>query len=208
MAELPNSGPIGVYPGPERSALDAQPLPRDQMSDEYTEGSDESFTDKRRREHLESAAHISAESLARRHEVQGVHLRSIIWFAVSLLVAMTVLSVLLWWLLGRWVNQPLSLSWQLVPAQVTPVPAPGPGVDASAIADRPARIAPALEKLATYGWVDRQKGIVRIPIERAMDLLVQRGLKARSAVTVTLGTYPPANLDSSGGLASGGNRAP
>jgi hypothetical protein len=33
--------------------------------------------------------------------------------------------------------------------------------------------------LSTYGWVDEQAGIVRIPIERAMDLLSQRGLPVR-----------------------------
>lgn len=30
--------------------------------------------------------------------------------------------------------------------------------------------------LYSYGWVDQKAGIVRIPIDRAMDLLVQRGL--------------------------------
>ena len=30
--------------------------------------------------------------------------------------------------------------------------------------------------LTTYGWVDRDTGVVRIPIERAMDLLAERGL--------------------------------
>lgn len=30
--------------------------------------------------------------------------------------------------------------------------------------------------LSTYGWVDRQAGIVRIPIDRAMEILSQRGL--------------------------------
>jgi len=34
-------------------------------------------------------------------------------------------------------------------------------------------------KLATYNWVDKDKGIVRIPIDRAMDLIVQRGLPVR-----------------------------
>jgi hypothetical protein len=34
-------------------------------------------------------------------------------------------------------------------------------------------------KLATYGWVDKDKGIVRIPIDRAMELIVQRGLPVR-----------------------------
>jgi len=34
--------------------------------------------------------------------------------------------------------------------------------------------------LYTYGWVDEKAGMVHIPIERAMDLLVQRGLPVRA----------------------------
>jgi hypothetical protein len=33
--------------------------------------------------------------------------------------------------------------------------------------------------LNSYGWVDRKAGIVRIPVQRALELLVQRGLPAR-----------------------------
>lgn len=33
--------------------------------------------------------------------------------------------------------------------------------------------------LNSYGWVDQQTGVVRIPIDRAMQLLVQRGLPTR-----------------------------
>jgi hypothetical protein len=33
--------------------------------------------------------------------------------------------------------------------------------------------------LYSYGWVDEKAGTVRIPIEHAMDLLVQRGLPVR-----------------------------
>jgi hypothetical protein len=36
------------------------------------------------------------------------------------------------------------------------------------------------ETLASYGYIDQKAGIVRIPIERAMDLIAQRGLPARS----------------------------
>jgi hypothetical protein len=35
--------------------------------------------------------------------------------------------------------------------------------------------------LNSYGWVDRKSGIVRIPINRAMELLAQRGLPSRPA---------------------------
>ena len=30
--------------------------------------------------------------------------------------------------------------------------------------------------LHSYGWIDREGGVVRIPIERAMELLAERGL--------------------------------
>jgi hypothetical protein len=59
--------------------------------------------------------------------------------------------------------------------------------------------------LDTYGWVDRSSGTVRIPIDRAMQLLLQRGLpdvgagqtplslmQARPAETAT----PPQLLES------------
>jgi hypothetical protein len=34
------------------------------------------------------------------------------------------------------------------------------------------------EQLESYGWVDKEGGVVRIPIERAMDLVIERGLAA------------------------------
>ncbi len=34
--------------------------------------------------------------------------------------------------------------------------------------------------LNNYGWVDKQTGTVRMPIDRAMDLLLKRGLPVRS----------------------------
>jgi hypothetical protein len=36
------------------------------------------------------------------------------------------------------------------------------------------------DRLYTYGWIDQKAGTVHIPIERAMDLLVQSGLPERS----------------------------
>ena len=34
-------------------------------------------------------------------------------------------------------------------------------------------------KLATYNWLDKDKGVVQVPIDRAMYLIVQRGLPVR-----------------------------
>ncbi|HXZ14166.1 MAG TPA: hypothetical protein VEG64_17400 [Candidatus Sulfotelmatobacter sp.] len=50
------------------------------------------------------------------------------------------------------------------------------------------------ELLATYGWVDKHNGVVRIPIDRAMDLVLQRGLPARPAE----GAAPAKSPDSRG----------
>jgi hypothetical protein len=42
------------------------------------------------------------------------------------------------------------------------------------------------QKLHSYGWVDQQGGAVRIPIDRAMELIAQRGLNT----TPRAGTTP------------------
>jgi hypothetical protein len=36
------------------------------------------------------------------------------------------------------------------------------------------------EFLSSYGWVDRDKGIAHIPIGEAIDILAQKGLRARA----------------------------
>jgi hypothetical protein len=33
--------------------------------------------------------------------------------------------------------------------------------------------------LSTYGWIDKKSGVVRIPIDRAMELQLERGLPVR-----------------------------
>ena len=36
------------------------------------------------------------------------------------------------------------------------------------------------EKLTSYGWVDKEGGIARIPIDRAMEVMLERGYAARA----------------------------
>ena len=35
------------------------------------------------------------------------------------------------------------------------------------------------QTLSTYGWIDKKKGVVRIPLDRAMQLQMQRGFPTR-----------------------------
>ena len=47
------------------------------------------------------------------------------------------------------------------------------------------------QRLHSYGWVDQPAGVVRIPIDRAMELVAQRGLPTRPQA----GTVPPSEIN-------------
>ena len=47
------------------------------------------------------------------------------------------------------------------------------------------------QTLNSYGWVDQQAGIMRIPINRAMELTAQRGLPTRPQA----GVVPPSDVN-------------
>jgi hypothetical protein len=47
------------------------------------------------------------------------------------------------------------------------------------------------QKLNSYGWVDQNAGVARIPIAQAMQLIVQRGLPIKPQV----GTVPPSAVN-------------
>ena len=46
------------------------------------------------------------------------------------------------------------------------------------------------QKLLTYDWIDKHSGTVRIPIDRAMDLIAERGLPVRTESTSAVAAAP------------------
>ncbi|MEP6810905.1 MAG: hypothetical protein ABI992_11735, partial [Chthoniobacterales bacterium] len=50
------------------------------------------------------------------------------------------------------------------------------------------------EALHHYGWVDKQHGVLRIPIDRAMDLIVERGLPTRGPGTQNASGVTPVEM--------------
>lgn len=64
------------------------------------------------------------------------------------------------------------------PSQPTP---PAPALEAQPGQSLQPYLAAEQQKLNSYRWVDRQSGVVAVPIDRAMDLVAQRGLPARDA---------------------------
>ncbi len=62
------------------------------------------------------------------------------------------------------------------------------------------------QTLNSYGWVDQNAGVVRIPITKAMELVAQRGLPTKPAV----GTTPqsPVNLANAAAAAADTSNVP
>jgi len=56
---------------------------------------------------------------------------------------------------------------------------PEPRLQVLPAADLQRALAEDQQKLTGYGWVEPNAGVVRIPVERAMDLVVERGLPVR-----------------------------
>ena len=65
--------------------------------------------------------------------------------------------------------------WPAAPAAPTKPNVPAPRLESQEGQDRPAIDEAAREKLRGYGWTDRAGGRAHIPIDRAMELLVQQG---------------------------------
>src|SRR5207247_10197384 len=58
-------------------------------------------------------------------------------------------------------------------------PTPGPKLSVNPGQDLQTMRAAEDAALKSYEWVDREKGIVRIPVDRAIEILAQKGLPAR-----------------------------
>jgi len=57
---------------------------------------------------------------------------------------------------------------------------PEPRLQAKPRADLRNYCGEQMQKLDTYGWIDQDNGVVRIPIDRAIDVTIERGLPARA----------------------------
>ena len=142
---------------------------------------------------------IPAESINRGFEARSVNIRGVVIFAVTLVVVAGIIHVVLWWMLSQWKDQTLIPYAQLPPVNVTVQPAPGAFPVINPTGNLAAVVNPALGNLHSYGWVDKKGGVVRIPIDQAMTLLLQRGLPARKANPPSFGLDNAHQLDSEGG---------
>ena len=109
------------------------------------------------------------------YETRDANTSGVLLF-IALLATTVVLVLLLAWGLFRHYSVSINNSPPDSPfTGVREVPS-APRLQVTPREDLQRILADQQSKLETYGWEDRQAGTVRIPIERAMDLLVQKGL--------------------------------
>jgi hypothetical protein len=117
------------------------------------------------------------------HETGDVNARALTKFGLSMAGLIVIFLVGLWGLFEYLKNrvaemeQPLSPS-AMVNAQKQP---PEPRLQRYPARDMRDLRADEGKIMQQYGWIDPDKGIVRIPVQRAMDLIAARGLPAAPA---------------------------
>jgi hypothetical protein len=117
------------------------------------------------------------------HEETDVNIRAILGFAAALTVVAIVIHVAIWGLYrvldASQTRQQKTPDFPLATQQEQRLP-PEPRLQTNPRQDLADLRAQEDAALSSYGWVDRNAGTVRIPIEQAMKLTLERGLPART----------------------------
>ncbi|HVW03533.1 MAG TPA: hypothetical protein VHB78_00930 [Vicinamibacterales bacterium] len=130
-------------------------------------------------------------------EGDGVHYAGLFWFVVVLVATVVFCEVFVWGMfkfvlvphrVEAGVSAPLAAAAEMpavkdgrVATGLATPPQPGLNVDEPTVLK--AFRDQEEHQLHTYGWIDQGNQVVRLPIERAKELLLQRGLPVRPAST-------------------------
>jgi len=119
------------------------------------------------------------------HEVSDVSPKPIFFFAMGLvvLILLTLISMKVFFKL---LDQDADRSDPQLSgvASERPKLPPLPRLETDPVAARKQYFQNEKVLIESYGWVDQKQGIVRVPINRAMELLVERGFPVRAEAKV------------------------
>jgi hypothetical protein len=150
----------------------------------------------------QSSEHIDNPDVA--HEHSDVNVRGIFGFGIGLALGTALVSLLLWGAFSVMVDQftpgpsptasPLTRNRPVVPESQKHAEStfPEPRLQPNASEDLAKFRQEEHRRLNSYGWVDQNRGIAHIPIERAKQLVLERGLPVRAAGTAPPSAPPPA----------------
>ncbi len=120
------------------------------------------------------------------YEPIDVNIKGIMIFMAILVATVIFVQIVITTLSHRFASHAAQMDKRILEQQVVPSVAasrayfPYPREQVSPRAELQAFRAQEDAELNSYGWIDRKAGVVRIPIDRAMDLISQRGLPVRT----------------------------
>jgi len=114
------------------------------------------------------------------HETQDANIRPIVITLACLAAGAGLVFVLVFGIFRFLADHPLNTAPSNPMAETNPqqIP-PGPRVEEHPAIELKELHSQEDKILTTYGWTDKTSGTVRIPLDRAMDLQLQRGFPTR-----------------------------
>jgi hypothetical protein len=142
------------------------------------------------KEHVETNGDLHTPGVS--HETRDISTRVVVVFALSLMVGAVVVHLAIWVLYLFYGSlQAKAYPRQYPMAQVGLPPAPpAPRLQAQPREELKRMRDEEDRYLGSYRWVSPSAGTVHIPIDRAMQLLLQQGVPARTAGGAPAGGMP------------------
>ena len=122
---------------------------------------------------------MSADSTQKGYETKDVPFWPWVWFSAGFIVSLIVvyLLCLIW---AKFLIGPDTIIGRTVHGRDATLDRfPHPQLQTNPPKDLHDYLQAKNQELTTYGWVDRKDGVVRIPIEQAMDLFLSRAAQVR-----------------------------
>jgi len=128
------------------------------------------------------------------YEPSEADLRVVLTFLAALALAAALVLLVLWGMFSYFRSKSAERGPLPSPRMYTSPPnVPQPQLQPDPVADYNVYRLSAKETLDSYGWVDQKAGIARIPIDKAMDLVAERGLPWKAPGTGPVPTAPNPN---------------
>lgn|SRR5690242_14878723 len=116
---------------------------------------------------------------AGRHELTDASISGLVKFGIGMALLIVVVMVAMVWMF-KYFSATQQLGPPASPFAESRTTPPNPRLQVHPTRELKELLKGEDDQLNSYAWVDQKDGIVRIPIDRAMDLLLKKGLPVRS----------------------------
>jgi len=112
------------------------------------------------------------------YETTDADVPAIFKYGIAMFITIFISLVLMWALHYGFQNMPYEEGREPSPMEKEHMLPPRPHLQIDSALDLAALRAEEDRKLHSYGWVRKEAGAVRIPIEKAMEMILQKGIPA------------------------------